>query len=82
MNATVEKATRMMEDRYKGYLPDLEIDEICEINDVWDGNGNCPEQSYSYQLTESDWINYIFEVIEEKENELDTVIKITDIELL
>lgn len=78
MNAIVERA----KDIYNGYLPDVEIGEICEINDVWDGNGSCPEQSYSYQLTDTDWINYIFEVIELKENELDTVIRITDIELL
>lgn len=82
MNAIVKKAKEMMEGRYNGYLPDLEIDEICEINDVWDGNGDCPNQSYSYQLTDTDWINYVFEVIEVKENKLDTVIRITDIELL
>ena len=26
----------MMQEEYKGYIPDLEIGEICEINDVWD----------------------------------------------
>lgn len=82
MNITVERAKEMMEDRYNDYLPDLEIGEICEINDVWDGDGACPNQSYSYQLTDTDWINYVFEVIEVKENKLDMIIRITDIEIL
>ncbi len=82
MNAIVEKAKKIMEDNYNDYLPDVEIGEICEINDIWDGNGDCPNQSYSYQIDDTSWINYVFEIIEVKENKLDTVIKITDIELL
>lgn len=78
----VKKAYEMQEETYKGYLPELEVDEVCEINDVWDGNGECPDKSYSYQISSSDWINYCFEVLEKKENPLDTIIKITTIELL
>lgn len=82
MNAIVKKVKEIMEDSYNDYLPDVEIGEICEINDIWDGNGDCPNQSYSYQIGDTDWINYVFDIIEVKENKLDTVIKITDIELL
>lgn len=82
MNATVKKAKEIMEDEYNDYLPDVEIGEICEINDIWDGNGDCPDQSCSYQIGDTSWINYVFDIIEVKENKLDTVIKITDIEIL
>ncbi len=84
MNNIVKKAYEMQEEEYKGYIPELEEGEICEINDVWDGNGDIKEigTSYSYQLTDTDWINYEWEVLEEKEEELDTVIKINKIELL
>lgn len=52
------------------------------LSDLWDGTGDVPQESWSIQLTDSDWINYCFEVIEEKEDPLDNVIRITDIELL
>ena len=82
MNEVVKKAMEMMQEEYKGYIPDLEIGEICEINDVWDGIGEITEESNSNQVTDSDWINYEFEILEKKENELDTVIRIKNIELL
>ena len=82
MNEVVKKAMEMMQEEYKGYIPDLEIGEICEINDVWDGIGEIPEESYSHKVTDADWINYEFEILEKKENELDTVIRIKNIELL
>ena len=82
MNEVVKKAMEMTQEEYKGYIPDLEIGEICEINDVWDGIGEIPEESYSHQVTDADWINYEFEILEKKENELDTVIRIKNIELL
>lgn len=84
MNKTVEKAMELMEDVYKGYIPDVEIEEVVELNDLWDGNGECPLDagSYSYQIADAAWINYVFEVVEEKENQLDTLVKITNIELL
>lgn len=92
MNKTVEKAKEIMKKSENNwYIPNLEIGEICEINDIWDGNGECPENSYSYFLTDKGedgqgnidiYINYEFEVIEESENSLDTLIKITNIELI
>ena len=82
MNETVEQAYEIQEEFYERYLPDLEIGEICEINDLWDGNGEIPEDSYSIQVTNQDWINYSFDLLEEKENPLDSLIKITKIELI
>jgi|GEM_PF-889199 len=72
-------------------LPEVEIGELMELNDIWDGEGNLPESSYSYLLTNDGmdsegncpvWINYVFEIVEKKEEPLKTVIKIIDIELL
>ncbi len=80
MNAVVKEAMEMMEE--EKYIPDLEVGEICEMNDVWDGDGDVPEDSYSYEVTGSSWINYVFEVVEEKENDLDTLVKIVNIEML
>lgn len=82
MNEMVKKAYEIMENEFKGYVPELEVGEVCEIRALWDGKGDCPRDSYSYPITDNNWINYVFEVIEEKENDLDTVIKITGIELL
>lgn len=82
MNGTVKKAYEMQQEEYKGYIPDLEIGEICEINDLWDGSGELPEESFAIKIGDQDWINYSFDVIEEKEDPLDTIIKITEIELL
>lgn len=80
---TVMTARKMQAPEYSGYLPELEVGEVCELNDLWDGNGDVSAGSYSYQLTDSDWINYEFEVIEKNDNNLlDTVIRITKIELI
>ena len=82
MNKIVKKAIEM--DQFNNYnqLPELEIGDIVTLGEVWDGNGEIPESSYSYKLTDVDWINYEFDVIEEKDDELETVIKITDICLI
>ena len=80
MNEKVKKAKEI--DQFKQYIPELEVGETVELNDLWDGAGEIPTESYSYQLTDAGWINYNFEVIEEKENPLDTIIKITSIELI
>ena len=85
----LEKAKEI--NQFHDYLPELQIGDIVELNDVWDGNGEIPEDSYSYLLThdgedgESNYdvcLNYEFEVVEQKESPLDTVIKITNIDLL
>lgn len=89
MNKIVKEAKKI--NKLQDYIPELEIGEIVEINDVWDGTGEVPEDSYSYLLThngedgESNYdvsINYEFEIMKKGENPLDTEIKITNIELI
>lgn len=100
MNKVVKKAyeinSKSTEECFKGmYIPNVEIGEVCEINDIWDGEGDEKDifynKSCSLKITDdgydgksnvSTWINYKFEVLEEKENPLDTVVKILNIELL
>lgn len=82
MNEVVNKAKEIQTKEYEGYLPELEVGEKVEMNDLWDGNGDVPEESFSIQLDDMNWINYVFDVLEEKENPLDTVIKITSIDLI
>lgn len=65
-----------------GELPEVEVGEVCELGDIWDGEGETPEESYSYKLTDMDWINYVFETVEENETNWKTTIKVTGIELL
>lgn len=75
---------RYAEEKGYGYYPDLSSGDIVELNDVWDGEGECPLESgsYSYKVQDDSWINYVFNVVEPAENELDTLVKITEIELL
>ncbi|MBC5678180.1 hypothetical protein H8S22_11380 [Anaerostipes sp. NSJ-7] len=80
MNNVVEKALEL--DQFGNDIPDIEQGGELTLSDLWDGTGDVPQESWSIQLTDSDWINYCFEVIEEKEDPLDNVIRITDIELL
>lgn len=91
MNKIVEKAYELQCEEYKGYLPELEVGEIAEINDIWNGEGDIPEKSYSIKVTDNGydgesnipvWINYVFEVVEIKKNPLDTKIRILNIELI
>ena len=74
-------------------LPEVEVGEIVEINDVWDGVTNItgidkestPGEigEYCYVLNdENDAINYTFELVEQRENFLDTLVKIVEIELI
>lgn len=80
MNNIIEKAQAI--DQFGNNLPDVEQGGQIELGDLWDGTGDVPQESYSIQLTDSDWINYVFEIVEEKEDPLDNVIRITDIELI
>lgn len=80
MNNVVEKALEL--DQFGNDIPDIEQGGELTLSDLWDGTGDVPQESWSIQLTDSDWTNYCFEVIEEKEDPLDNVIRITDIELI
>lgn len=80
MNNIVEKAKEL--DQFGNDFPDVEIGESVELGVIWDGTGDVPDGSFSIQITDSDWINYNFEVVEKNSDPLKTVIRITDIELL
>lgn len=89
MNKMVKKAKEM--NKFQDYIPELQIGEIVELRNVWDGEGEVPENSYSYLLTDegedgqSNYpisINYEFEVIEKKGNPLETIVKIINIDLV
>lgn len=83
MNEVVKRAMEIIENsEWDTIIPELEIGEEVEMNDLWDGNGEIPEESYSYQLDDNNWIDYRFEIIEKAENPLDTKIRITAIELV
>ncbi len=71
-------------------LPDVEIGEIVELGEVWDGDMNfnnedekgAPDGSYCYPIAK-DWdINYEWEVVEEDDNLLKRKVRITDIRLV
>lgn len=80
MNNIIEKAQKM--DQFGNNLPDVEQGGQIELGEIWDGTGDVPEDSWSIQLTDSDWINYVFDIVERKDDPLKTVVRITDIELL
>jgi hypothetical protein len=83
MNEVVKRAMEIIKgSEWNTVIPELEIGDIVEINDLWDGNGEVPEESYSYQLDDNNWIDYRFKVIKKAENPLDTKIRITAIELV
>lgn len=88
MNEIVKKAYEINQnsswDRKLDYIPELEIGEKVELNDLWDGCGSDPTENgeYTIKIDDTDWIIYFFEVIEMKENPLETIIKITGIDLL
>lgn len=72
-------------------LPEVSVGDIVKLAEIWDGNGDVPEDSYSYLLTENGMdlqsnyqvhINYVFDIVEEKEDVLETLVKVTNIELL
>ena len=73
MNNVVEKALEL--DQFGNDIPDIEQGGELTLSDLWDGTGDVPQESYSIQLTDSDWINYVFEIVEEKEDPLDNVIR-------
>ena len=79
MNKIIEQAYKMQEKPYKRELPEVEIGDICKLGDVWDGEGETPEEDYSYELGHGDFLNYEFKTLTKCENELDNVIMIRDI---
>ncbi len=80
MNDIVKMAQEM--DQYNNNLPNVEQGGEVFLSDIWNGTGDMPQESFSYQLTDSDWINYEFIFIEKNSDPLKNVIRITNIELL
>lgn len=77
--------------KFNRELPQVEIGEIVELGDIWDGEGDIPEDSYSYLLTNDGEdgnsnidvnINYVFEIMQANENPLNNLVKITSVELV
>lgn len=72
-------------------LPEVSVGDIVKLAYIWDGNGDVPEDSYSYLITDNGMdlqsnypvhINYVFDIVEESEDQLETLVKVTNIELL
>lgn len=89
MNKIVEKAMQL--NQFKNDLPKIEVGDFVTLAEVWDGEGEAPQDSYSYLLTHDGEdgerncdvsINYEFDIIEKKEHELGTIVKITNIDFI
>lgn len=78
----INKAKEIMNGVYVQNIPEIKIGDIVKLGDLWDGLGETPTESYSCQISETDWVNYEFETIEEKEDELETLVKITNIDIV
>lgn len=103
MNEIVAEAKMIMEGEYVRDIPNVDIGDEVRLADIWDGEGDIPESSYSYQIGDTEWINYEFEFTgykqvaktkdrvhyvteyekeEGEERSLDSIARITNIELL
>lgn len=80
MNEIVQEAKRIASEYgFDVKLPELDIGQKCKLSDVWDGEGETPEEDYSYELGHGDFLNYEFKTLTKCENELDNVIMIRNI---
>ena len=82
MNEIVKKAKEIMEGVYVQDLPELRVGDVVKLGEVWDGNGDVPEDSCSWQIAETEWINFEFEIVEQNEDAIETLVRITDINLI
>lgn len=61
-------------------LPSVGIGTVCRLGDVWDGNGEVPENDYSYELNDgTDFIEYEWENVEDNDDPLERLVKITKV---
>lgn len=79
MNKEVKRAMEIIENsEWDTDIPELEIGDIVEINDVWDGDRDVSgidafnykvgdEGGCSYDLDMENGINYLFEIVEHGE---------------
>lgn len=90
MNREVKEAIKLnlQESKEEGVrplnYPDLEIGQVCNIMDVWDGNGDWPDSdeddaAYSYYVKSYTWITYWFKVLERNSDGMAEIVKITEI---
>lgn len=82
MNKVIKDAKKIMSNEYVQEIPELEIGDEVRLGDVWDGEGSAPENSYSYKIANEQWINYEFKIVEKNDDPLETIVKITNIELI
>ena len=102
MNEIVAEAKMIMEGEYVGDIPNVDIGDEVRLADIWDVEGDIPENGYSYQVGDAEWINYEFKYTgykqvtktkdhvhyvteyeeEGEERSLDSMVRITNIELL
>lgn len=96
MNTVVKEAIEINKKaEFEVKIPNVEIGDVCELSDIWDGNGDGDEilsdNSHAFMITDTDmngngnlpiYLEYRFEIIEKREGILNSVIKITDIQLL
>lgn len=76
-----EKAEKL--NSYESFIPQLFPGDICKIGEIWNGDGELPEESYAIKLNDMDYINYHFYYNETpKDPEFMTEIVITKIELI
>lgn len=88
MEKTIKTAIKL--DKFNTDLPILEVGNIVTLGEVWDGSGEVPKGGCCYIITDTGEdgsnvdvsINYEFEIVEEKDSVLDTLVKITDIYLI
>ncbi len=68
MNNVVKEANEIKE-HLAGDIPDVEIGDIVELRDVWDGNGDCPitpegAGCSTYWLTGDEYIYYEIQLMD------------------
>ncbi|BDC03426.1 hypothetical protein [Clostridium perfringens] len=91
MNKIVREAKE--KDMFNSWIPDIEVGDVVELREVWDGNGEVPTDSVCYLISRDeggieDYINYEFEILENKDYEedtekaLDIIVKITNIDFV
>lgn len=76
----IERAKNIAsENGFEVDLPELNVGDRCSLADVWDGEGEAPEEGYSYELGDGDFIEYSFKMINATSNILDSDVEITGI---
>ena len=78
---TVQEIIEINE-KYNENLPVVEVDSFVNLFDIWDGNGETPDESYSYTLDDYQSINYLFTVLNPQDRPEEQAIRILGVELI